>query len=161
MFNLRLLNLFIHVAAVIVALGGSLFSVFVLTPILAQELEPALRLKVARQVIRRLGRIVLTALAVLVVTGIFNLLAFGMITPAMILKLVLVVIVLALAIYQYGSLGSRIWRLSANGPDPAIPEVQWRFRRIGITVGVLVLVIVYLSLTLTRAPEAMSLVSPP
>jgi len=72
MFSLRLLVLFIHVTAVIVALGGSLFSTFALAPVLAEELDGAARIRVARRVIRRLGAIVLSALAVLVVTGILN-----------------------------------------------------------------------------------------
>ena len=41
-------------------------------------------------------------------------------------------------------------QLSADGPNPAIPPLQALFRKIGLTVGALVLVIVYLSLTLTR-----------
>jgi hypothetical protein len=65
-------------------------------------------------------------------------------------KLVLVAVVTGLALYQYGSVGARIWRLSTDGPNPAIPLLQVRFRKIGLTVGALVLVIVYLSLTLTR-----------
>ncbi|MGH7934220.1 MAG: hypothetical protein ACREQN_13810, partial [Candidatus Binataceae bacterium] len=77
MLSWRLLALFIHVTAVIVALGGSLFSTFALTPVLAQELEAPARLRVARRVIRRLGAIVLTALAVLVFTGILNVLFLG------------------------------------------------------------------------------------
>jgi hypothetical protein len=63
---------------------------------------------------------------------------------------VLVAVATGLALYQYGSVGARIWRLSADGPNPAIPLLQVRFRKFGLTVGALVLVIVYLSLTLTR-----------
>ena len=37
MLSLRLFVLFIHVTAVIVALGGSLFSTFALAPVLAEE----------------------------------------------------------------------------------------------------------------------------
>lgn len=150
MLTLRLAVLFVHVTAVIVALGASLFSTFALTPVLAEELEPAARLRVMRRVIRRLGVIVLTALAVLVFTGLLNVLYLGAMPAALIVKLALVTVVIGLALYQYGSVGARIWRLSADGPDPAIPLLQVRFRRIGLTVGALVLVIVYLSLSLTR-----------
>ena len=66
------------------------------------------------------------------------------------IKLVLVVIVIGLAIYQYANLGARIWRASVHGPAPELARMQARFRRIGITIGAIVLVIVYLSLTLTR-----------
>jgi hypothetical protein len=52
MLSLRLFVLFIHVTAVIVALGGSLFSTFALAPVLAEELDGAARLMVARRVIR-------------------------------------------------------------------------------------------------------------
>jgi uncharacterized membrane protein len=150
MLTLRLAVLFVHVTAVIVALGGSLFSTFALTPVLAEELEPASRLRVMRRVIRRLGVVVLSALAVLIFTGILNLLYLRAMPIALMVKLVLVAVVTGLALYQYGSVGVRIWQLSADGPNPAIPPLQVRFRKIGLTVGALVLVIVYLSLTLTR-----------
>jgi uncharacterized membrane protein len=150
MLTLRLVVLFIHVTAVIVALGGSLFSTFALTPILAEELDPPARLKVARRVIRRLGTIVLTALAVLVFTGILNIMFLGAVSTVLVVKLVIVAVVIVLALYQYGSLGAQVWRLSEHGPDPVIAGLQARFRRVGITVGTLVLIIVYLSLGLTR-----------
>jgi uncharacterized membrane protein len=150
MLTLRLLVLFIHVTAVIVALGASLFSTFALAPILAEELEPAARLRVTRRVIRRLGSVVLTALAVLVFTGILNVLFLDAMPALLIVKLILVAVAIGLALYQYGSLGVRIWRLSQNGPDPSLPPIQARFRRVGLTLGALVLIIVFLSLGLTR-----------
>lgn len=145
-----MLVLFIHVTSVIVALGGSLFSTFALTPVLAQELDAATRVKVARRVIRRLGAIVLTALAVLVATGLLNVMYMGGVTPLLTIKLILVAVVIVLALYQYGSVGVRIWRHSAAGPDSLVGPLQARFRAIGLTVGTLVLIIVYLSLGLTR-----------
>lgn len=151
MLTVRIAVLFIHVTAVIVALGGALFSTFALAPILAGELEPAARIRVARRVIRSLGAIVLTALGVLLVTGIVNVIYLGAIPPALIVKLALVAVVAALALYQYGNLGAEIWRLSAGGPSPELAGLQARFRRVGITVGTLVLAIVYISLGLTRA----------
>ena len=157
LFSLRMLVLFIHVTAVIVALGGSLFSTFAVTPILAQELDIAVRVKVMRRVVQRLGIIVLSSLAILVATGILNVIYVGAITVLLAVKLLLVVVVIILAIYQYGSIGARIWRYSAKGPDPLIPPLQARFRAVGLTVGTLVLIIVYLSLGLTRAGFAISL----
>jgi uncharacterized membrane protein len=157
MFTLRLVVLFIHVTAVIVALGGSLLSTPALTPILIEELDPPARLKVARRVIRRLGAIVLTSLAVLVFTGILNVMFLGAVSSILVVKLVIVAVVIVLALYQYGSLGAQVWRLSERGPDPTIAALQARFRRIGITVGTLVLIIVYLSLGLTRGGGAIIL----
>jgi uncharacterized membrane protein len=151
MLSVRPFVLFIHVTAVIVALGGSLFSTFALAPVLAEELDGAARLRVARRVIRRLGVIVLSAMVILVVTGILNVMFLGAISPLLSVKLALVAIAVILAIYQYGTLGLRIWRISANGPDPALAPLQARFRSIGLKVGMLVLLIVYLSLGLTRA----------
>jgi uncharacterized membrane protein len=145
-----MLVLFIHITSVIVALGGSLFSTFALTPILVQELDVTTRVRVARRVIRRLGAIVLTALAILVATGLLNVMYMGGVTPLLAVKLILVAIVFVLALYQYGSVGARIWRHSAAGPDALIGPLQVRFRAIGLTVGTLVLIIVYLSLGLTR-----------
>jgi uncharacterized membrane protein len=154
MFSLRLLVLFLHVAAVIVALGSSLFSTFALTPVLAEELDPTIRIKVVRRVIRRLGAIVLTSLAVLVVTGLLNVLFVGGVSMLLLIKLMLVVVVIGLALYQYGNIGAQIWRISAAGPSPEIAILQARFRKIGLTVGSIVLLIVYLSLGLTRGADA-------
>jgi hypothetical protein len=78
----------------------------------------------------------------------------GAISPLLSVKLGLVAIAIILAIYQYGTLGLRIWRISANGPDPALAPLQARFRSIGLKVGMLVLLIVYLSLGITRAASA-------
>jgi len=154
MFSLRLVVLFLHVAAVIVALGSSLFSTFALTPVLVEELDPATRIRVARRVIRRLGAIVITSLAVLVVTGLLNVLFIGGVSIQLLIKLMLVVTVIGLALYQYGNIGAQIWRLSAAGPSPEIAALQARFRKIGLTVGTIVLLIVYLSLELTRGADA-------
>src|SRR5713101_5983409 len=98
MLSVRLVVLFLHVAAVIVALGSSLFSTFALTPILADELDPATRIRVARRVIRWLGAIMMTSLAVLVVTGLFNVLFVGGVSILLAIKLVLVVVVIGLAL---------------------------------------------------------------
>ena len=150
MFSWRMFVLFIHITAVIVALGGSLFTTFALTPILADELDALSRVQVGRRVIRRLGVIVLTALALLVFTGILNVLFTGIFSALLLVKLVLVAAVIMLAVYQYANLGARIWRLSAAGPRPELELVQTQFRRIGLTIGTLVLLIVYISLGLTR-----------
>jgi uncharacterized membrane protein len=154
MLSLRLVVLFVHIVAVIVALGGSLFSTFALAPILAAELEPPARLRVVRRIVRRLGAIVLTSLAVLVVTGILNVLFIGGVSILLAIKLILVVVVIGLALYQYGNIGTQVWRLSAAGPATEIAELLARFRRVGITVGSIVLLIVYLSLGLTRGTDA-------
>ena len=154
MLSLRFAVLFVHIVAVIVALGGSLFSTFAVAPVLAAELDPPSRLRVARRIVRRLGAIVLTALAVLVVTGILNVLFIGGVSLLLAIKLFLVVVVVALALYQYGSIGVQIWRLSVAGPSPEIAELQARFRGVGLTVGSIVLLIIYLSLGLTRGPAA-------
>ena len=154
MLSLRFLVLFIHIVAVVVALGGSLFSTFALAPVLAEELEPPARIRVARRIVRRLGVIVLTSLAVLVVTGILNVLFIGGVSILLAIKLILVIVVIGLALYQYGSLGVQIWRLSAAGPSPEVANLQARFRRVGLTVGSIVLLIIYLSIGLTRGPAA-------
>jgi uncharacterized membrane protein len=154
MLSLRLVVLFVHIVAVIVALGGSLFSTFALAPVLAAELDAPARLRVSRRIVRRLGAIVLTSLAVLVVTGILNVLFIGGVSILLAIKLLLVVVVIGLALYQYGSIGAQIWRLSAAGPGPEVASLQARFRRIGLTVGSLVLLIVYLSIGLTRGTGA-------
>src|SRR5580700_4405049 len=122
MLSLRFLVLFIHIVAVIVALGGSLFSTFALAPVLIDELDPPARVRVSRRIVRRLGAIVLGSLAVLVVTGILNVLFIGGSSILLAIKLVLVVVVIGLALYQYGSIGVQIWR--AAGPSPEVAELQ-------------------------------------
>jgi uncharacterized membrane protein len=152
MLSLRFVVLFVHIVAVIVALGGSLFSTFALAPVLAAELEPPARLRVSRRIVRRLGAIVLTSLAVLVVTGILNVMFIGGVSILLAIKLVLVVVVIGLALYQYGNLGAQIWR--AAGPGLEVAALQARFRRVGLTVGAIVLLIIYLSIGLTRGSGA-------
>lgn len=154
MLSLRFIVLFVHIFAVIVALGGSLFSTFALAPVLADELDPLARIRVARRIVRRLGAVVLTAMAVLVVTGLLNILFVGGVSMLLAIKLVLVVVAIAMAIYQYGNLGVKIWRLSASGPGPEVAALQACFRRVGLAVGGVVTVIVYLSIGLTRGPGA-------
>jgi uncharacterized membrane protein len=154
MLSWRMVVLFVHVVAVIVALGGSLFNTFALAPILTAELDAPARVQVSRRVIRQLGTIVLTALAVLVFTGILNVLFTGIFSALLAVKLVLVAIVIVLATYQYANVGARVWRLSVEGPRPELAALQRHFRRIGLTVGTLVLLIVYLSLGLTRTGAA-------
>ena len=154
MLSLRFAVLFIHIVALIVALGGSLFSTFALAPVLAAELDPPARLRVARRIVRRLGAIVLTSLAALVVTGIFNVLFIGGVSILLAIKLILVVVVVALALYQYGNIGVQIWRISAAGPSGQVADLQARFRCVGLTVGSIVLLIVYLSIGLTRGSGA-------
>jgi len=154
MLSWRMAVLFVHVLAVVVALGGSLFATFALAPILAAELDPPARVQVTRRVIRRQGVIVLAALAVLVFTGILNVLLTGILSALLAVKLILVAIAIVLATYQYANVGARIWQLSAAGPAPGVLPLQIRFRRIGLAVGAIVLLIVYLSLGLTRAGSA-------
>jgi hypothetical protein len=89
-----------------------------------------------------------------VVTGILNVLFIGGVSILLAIKLILVVVVIGLALYQYGSLGVQIWRLSAAGPSPEVANLQARFRRVGLTVGSIVLLIIYLSIGLTRGPAA-------
>jgi uncharacterized membrane protein len=160
MLSWRMLVLFVHVTAVIVALGGSLFTTFAVTPILTNELDAPSRVQVSRQVIRHLGATVLIALALLVFTGILNVLLTGIFSALLIIKLVLVAVVIVLAMYQYASLGAQIWRPSAGGPRPELAPLQRHFRRIGLTVGTLVLLIVYISLGLTRTGAGAPLSGP-
>jgi uncharacterized membrane protein len=105
MLTWRIVVLFIHVSAVIVALGGSLFSTFALTPILTAELDPPIRLRVGRRVVRRLGAVVLMALAILVFTGILNVLFIGAVLALLAIKLVLVAIVIS----RWRCISTRIW----------------------------------------------------
>ena len=103
----------------------------------------------ARKVIRNQGTIVLSAMTVLVASGFVNILYVG-VSTILAIKLVLVAIAILLAVYQYGRIGARIWRDSADGPTPDVAAMISRFRRVGMLTASVVLAIVFLSLGLTR-----------
>ncbi|MCL5045127.1 MAG: hypothetical protein M1336_07570 [Deltaproteobacteria bacterium] len=151
MLTWRVAVLFVHLMAVIAGLGGSLFNVFILSPVLRGELEASQRLKVVRPLIRRSGFLVLGALAVLVATGIVNVILLGRLTVLLVLKLVLVAAALAVAHYQYGILGRRFLALSADGPGPEVAALERGMRRMAMALGGLMIMIVYLALGITRA----------
>ena len=102
--------------------------------------------------VRRLGAIVLTSLAGLVVTGILNVLFIGGVSILLSVKLMLVVVVIGLALYQYGNIGTQIWR--AAGPSPEVANSRHASAASGSIVGSIVLLIVYLSIGLTRGTDA-------
>ena len=69
---------FLHLAAAVVWLGGLVFLLFALRPVLAAQLSPALRLPLIAQVISRFFRLVWGSVAILLVSGLSMLLAVGM-----------------------------------------------------------------------------------
>lgn len=63
------LLLFLHVAAAIFWMGGMAFMVLALRPVLHQQLEPPLRLRLVTAVLARFFVVVAISIAVLLVTG--------------------------------------------------------------------------------------------
>ncbi len=98
----------LHVLGAVVWIGGMLFLGLVLTPILRRFPAPE-RAALLSAVGRRFLKIAWTTLAVLLVTGpiLWSLRAFQ-ITPALGLKLILVVVILYLSILHDFSLGPRL-----------------------------------------------------
>ncbi|MFQ5933920.1 MAG: DUF4149 domain-containing protein [Dehalococcoidia bacterium] len=98
----------LHVLGAVVWIGGMLFLGLVLTPVLRGH-PPAERAALLSAVGRRFLKIAWTTLAVLLLTGpiLWSLRAFQ-ITPALGVKLILVVVILYLSILHDFSLGPRL-----------------------------------------------------
>ncbi len=79
-----------------------------------------MRLRVVRRIVRRMGAIVLIALATLVFTGFLNVMFIGKISQLLAIKLLIVTVVIALAISSVREPGNaRIWRATAPNPELA------------------------------------------
>ena len=137
----------------IVALGGSLFMLFILTPTLQEALEPPARLQVVAGVIRRFAAVALSALGVLIITGLMNLANVQHMTAPLAIKLALVVVVVILNLLMFGVYGLPVSYMVA-GRMPLDKDRITRnldmLRRLAMANALVVLVIVYLSVFVAR-----------
>ena len=69
---------FLHIAAAITWLGGVSFMLFALRSAAAEQLEPPQRVSLIAQVLRRFFVLVWTSIAILLVSGVWMMLAVGM-----------------------------------------------------------------------------------
>ncbi|GBD15622.1 hypothetical protein HRbin26_00513 [bacterium HR26] len=152
----------VHLVAAIAWIGGQLFLVLVLLPVLRRVLPSAQRTLLVAQLGRRFAVLSWIALALLVVTGFLNgerrgvawesLPAAGS-TYGQVLfaKLCLVAVVIALTLLHGQVLGPRMTRLAAQaaGNDPQAEAHRRRLARLSAIVSVtnllLNLIIVYLA----------------
>src|SRR5690348_387265 len=97
--------LWLHLLAAIFWVGGQLFLVLVVMPVLREQLAEAERVRVAAQTGRRFARLSVVALSVLLITGPLNAVAHGISWPivrdtawgrVLAVKVTLVAIMLAL-----------------------------------------------------------------
>lgn len=149
---MRLLPLWLHLLAAVVWLGGLLFESHILFPLLAKggPLEP---LALA---VRRSRRVTWTALALMVLTGLYNLARLPPLSQViesgvlrlLALKLLVVVVVLMLSAHRDFGLAPRLLRDVAAGkaPDQGLRAVL-RVDRVVLVLGV---VLLYLGLAVSR-----------
>lgn len=149
---MRLLPLWLHVVSAAVWLGGLLFQSHILLPLLASgcPAEPV------SQAVRRFRRVAWTALALLILTGLYNLTRLPSVAAMtesgvlklLALKLFLVVVLLMLSAHRDFGVAARLIRAVTAGRDatPALRTLV-RIDRVTLLLGV---VLVYLGLAVSR-----------
>src|SRR5712692_10865260 len=122
---LPFLNVWLHIVAAVIWIGGMLFLSLVAVPVLRQVESPLLRMDLFRAMARRFRGLVWICIAILVLTGIGNVLFSGNTLPGsaymkvLQIKLVLVAILVGLGLLHDFVIGPRAGRvLSRNGLPP-------------------------------------------
>ena len=151
----------IHLLAAMIWVGGQLFLVLVLQPVLRRELPAAQRIQLVATVGRRYGYISWTALALLVITGFLNGVhrhlqwtalptADSPYAHTLLVKLGFVALVLILTVLHGQVVGPRLTRFAAStGSNPSTAASYRRTLRLSIVITsmnlLLNLIIVFLS----------------
>ncbi len=147
-----MLAIFLHVLGVVVWMGGVMYQAHVLLPMARRGHVAAFALAA-----RRARPVAWSALALVVLTGLYNVTRLGPLDRvmqsgvAMLLaaKLGLVLVLVALAGQRDFSQVARLNRFVADGgdPTPALRAIAW-LDRIALLLG---LVIIYMGLALSRS----------
>jgi uncharacterized membrane protein len=157
---LPFLNVWLHIVAAVIWIGGMLFLSLVAVPVLRQVEPPLLRMNLFRAMARRFRGLVWICIAILVLTGIGNVLFYGNTFPGsaymtvLQIKLVLVAILVGLGLLHDFVIGPRAGRaLSRDGLPPTetdrfmVTLAPW-VGRFNLLLGVVILV---LAAALTRS----------
>jgi len=150
---LPFLNVWVHILAAVIWIGGMLFLSLVAVPVLRQVESPLLRMDLFRAMARRFRRLVWICIAILVLTGIGNVLFSGNTLPGsaymkvLQIKLVLVAILVGLGLLHDFVIGPRAGRaLSRDGLPPTetdrfmVTLAPW-VGRFNLLLGVVILVL--------------------
>lgn len=161
------LAVLIHILAVIIWIGGSLFLVMVLVPLTRRDLDrPEEGARLLGQIARRFRPVAWTSLILLVITGLFLATDRWQITPegfftrtdwfvrVLQIKVGLVAIIIVLSILHDFIFGPRVSNQLEGSDEVRSAESLRRSRRILIWLArtnlLLILVVLALAVTLTR-----------
>ena len=157
---------FFHVLAVIAALGGSLFLMFVLFPVAQTSLDEKQYLKFMAQVIKRFHPWLLACYGALILTGAWIITRykidagvnfFNEYGKLLAIKLALVFLLVLVSSYQFFGIGTQIvYLVEGENADPVAHagEIKAYLQRLRLTSWIslgLFLVIIYLGLAISRA----------
>jgi len=157
---LPFLNLWLHILAAVIWIGGMLFLSLVAVPILRQVDSPLLRADLFRKMAWRFRRLVWICLAVLILTGIVNVAYYGDTTPGspylkvLGIKLGLVAVLVTMGVAHDSFIGPRAARaqsrdgLLPTGADLLMVQLAPWVGRLNLLLGVIILV---LAAALTRS----------
>jgi len=157
---LPFLNLWLHVLASVIWIGGMLFLSLVAVPVLRQVDSPLVRADLFRKMAQRFRRLVWICIVVLILTGIVNVAYYGNTSTGspylkvLVIKLGLVGVLVALGVAHDFIIGPRAARaqsrdgLPPNGTDLLMVQLTPWVGRLNLLLGVIILV---LAAALTRS----------
>ena len=157
---LPFLNLWLHILAAVIWIGGMLFLSLVAVPVLRQVDSPLLRADLFRKMAWRFRRLVWICLAVLILTGTVNVAFYGDTTQGspylkvLGIKLGLVAVLVAMGVAHDFIIGPRAARaqsrdgLLPTGADLLMVQLAPWVGRLNLLLGVIILV---LAAALTRS----------
>ena len=150
---LPFLNLWLHILAAVIWIGGMLFLSLVAVPILRQVDSPLLRADLFRKMAWRFRRLVWICLAVLILTGIVNVAYYGDTTPGspylkvLGIKLGLVAVLVTMGVAHDFIIGPRAARaqsrdgLLPTGADLLMVQLAPWVGRLNLLLGAIILVL--------------------
>ncbi|OLB23217.1 MAG: hypothetical protein AUH95_03480 [Nitrospirae bacterium 13_2_20CM_2_63_8] len=150
---LPFLNLWLHILAAVIWIGGMLFLSLVAVPVLRQVDSPLLRADLFRKMAWRFRRLVWICLAVLILTGTVNVAFYGDTTQGspylkvLGIKLGLVAVLVAMGVAHDFIIGPRAARaqsrdgLLPTGTDLLMVQLAPWVGRLNLLLGVIILVL--------------------